>query len=160
FKPNTEPAHLMAVSRKVLFMQDGQGIIGWDLATGKKLGEWPDCAALALSADGKRAFVAREARWQVCDSQLKPLRPHNEFANAPWVHSLPDGRLLAGQQWQGRLNVWDPQKGTLLDSVVRVAGPDVGRAPNGRDLFGKILVHHKERKLAVHDLLTDRHRCW
>ena len=108
--------------------------------------------------------IARLAAQEWCDTQLKPARVCTDFAAAPSLKYLQDGRLLMTEwpAWYGgRTEVWDPSAGTLLQSVRRLAQPDDGmyRAPRNLDPWGKLLVYHLDAGVVVHDLRLDRPVC-
>jgi WD40 repeat protein len=150
----------VSADRKSLFTRDEVGTVRWDLTTGKILGEWTNgCSALAFSASGERAVVSSGARWNLCDGRLKPLRASAEFSEAPAVHFLADGRLLARDWRHGRLNVWDLRQGRVVQSLWRHKDPPVGRSPCSHDSWGRLFAHHVEKGLAIRDLVADKQLC-
>jgi WD40 repeat protein len=147
---------------KSMFTQDEIGMIQWDLATGKQMREWSEHVnGLAFSTDGKRSVMGRGSRLQLCDGSLKPVRPDVALSANPCVRYFASGRLAAFERHQGLLNVWDPGQGKIVESLCRHTTPwaFVGRTPSHHDSCGKLFAYHKEKGVAIHDLITDRQIC-
>jgi len=146
---------------KFLFTGDEAGMSRRDLATGKPLEEC-DVGGhlLAFSADGNKSVLAHGSRWRMCDAKLKPMHPQVDAWKAQLVHYAPDGRLLA-QPWvhSGRLTVWDPKQGKILETLSPRPAPLAGRIPASYDSWRKRFVCCQDEALVVHDLLTDTQVC-
>lgn len=142
---------------KSLFAQDEVGMVRWDLATGKVLDSWKDrCTALAFSANGKRIAMARGWRLFVCDAKLNASTIETEFALAPLIHYLPDGRLVAMNWGGGRFNVWDVTKRKIVESMVRHDAPMIGRSPCSYDSSHRTIAYTEDKGVFVRDLVTNR----
>jgi WD40 repeat protein len=145
-------------SGKSLFTDDRQGLARWDLTTGKKLAEWDDITCLAHSADGKRIVASRNGRLYLGHEERQPIRTSTEFADAPFVEFLSDGRLATQAGWQGCLNVWDLQQGKIVETLWR-HHPPAWRRYCDYDAWGKVFAYHTEQGPATHDLVADRRLC-
>jgi WD40 repeat protein len=154
------PTTVLGVSPdgKTLVTGDFFGMIRWDLATGKKLAEVAhDCDALAYFSDGTRAVLAYQARMQICDSQLSPVRPSTGLPGCPTLDFHPDGRILT-QHWGSKLvNVWDPAKNKVLDSTTKAKFRSFDDMhSHGYGFWSKRIVLAEDKKFVVRDLATGR----
>jgi WD40 repeat protein len=126
----------------------------WDVATGKVratipqpgggsgLTFSPDGKTLALSVlihEGRRWVGSEVRRWDAATGKELPAWP-NPRGHKQWCMALcfsPDGRLLAGCDYEGHLVLWDAEKGGVRGSwQVEKKRPlmSVSFSPDGRTL--------------------------
>ncbi|HEY1379302.1 MAG TPA: sigma-70 family RNA polymerase sigma factor [Gemmataceae bacterium] len=140
--------------------EDGQFVRQWDVATGKRVREFPGSGtsppALALSPDGRTLLTAdtvvRRWEWQTGKEMSEPTEnPGNVSALA----FLPDGRSLV--TGGNGVMVWDATTGRKLRRVAAPPGlvDGIALAPDGRTLA--VVSHAGEpRHLAVVETATGR----
>jgi len=94
----------------------GCSVMAWDLAAGRRLGEWAphrDSVTVAVSVDGRIAGATHydPAIWlhDPATSTSRALFGHHGAARA--VAFSPDGRWLASGALDGAVCLWDPRTG-------------------------------------------------
>jgi WD40 repeat protein len=102
----------------LVIVQDGT-VVGWGLASGARLFEWPavgECG-VAYSPDGKLLAVANSEG--VCLRNTTTGRIVNKLAMSalPALAFSPDGARLAAGSVTGELCLWDVSSGKLLRSI-------------------------------------------
>jgi WD40 repeat protein len=103
-----------------------QAVVLWDLHAGKAIGTLPEAGhpnGLAFSPDGKTLAVVSE-RVELFDIAARKERAAlkgNEMGLVSVVFS-PDGKLLAGGEYQGTVQIWNAVTGTPLARLLHDAG--------------------------------------
>jgi hypothetical protein len=144
---------------KLFYASDEVGTRCFDVGTGKMLGETSEeCWNLAITSDSKRILVAAGPRIHWYNPHLQPLRPDD--LSVAMVRYRADGRLMAKEWSDRRLNIWDPDLGKVIERVRLSPRPPSPRNwIRDDEVFHNIFVHHDKGDLAVHDLANNREIC-
>jgi WD domain, G-beta repeat len=153
--------------RDSLLTFDAAGMIRWDWKSGKKQEEYnQSLIAFGVSGNNQRILVGEGRRLRLSDGELSSFQSAADFPFTPSFRFLADGRLLiqAGPEKEGqprRVSLWDPLKGTVLQSVQIHAWPAAVEERTSLDSWGKLLVYANLRRgeFRAHDLVKDRPVC-